>query len=93
MVPSSLKERFDALFLDAANIGKDLPIPLGQAVVPGMAVWMDANGNLQPAVFTADFSGGSPPETDADFSDRVPANGHLCGRCSRIIAAQTDVES
>ena len=32
------------------------------------------------------------PESAIQVSDRVPRDGHLCGSCSRIIAARTDVE-
>lgn len=28
----------------------------------------------------------------SETSDRVPADGHLCGSCARSIAAATDVE-
>ena len=27
-----------------------------------------------------------------EIVDRIPPEGHLCGNCARIIAAQTDVE-
>ena len=29
---------------------------------------------------------------DIEESDRVPSSGHLCGNCSRRIAALTDIE-
>ena len=27
-----------------------------------------------------------------ELADRIPPEGHLCGNCARVIAAQTDVE-
>lgn len=31
--------------------------------------------------------------TGHESADRVPSSGHLCGNCSRVIAASTDVET
>ena len=28
-----------------------------------------------------------------ETADRLPPDGHFCGRCSRIIAARTDIET
>lgn len=35
---------------------------------------------------------GRVSESFAEDADRVPAAGHLCGSCSRSIAARTDIE-
>ena len=31
-------------------------------------------------------------ETWAEQADRIPADGHMCGSCSRVVLARTDVE-
>jgi len=35
---------------------------------------------------------GRYPKRLPKFADRIPADGHLCGSCSRVVLARTDVE-